>query len=78
LQEVLEPIISALPIIIPLFLIQIALMVIALIDVVRREPERIRWNKVGWIIIIILVNVFGPIAYLLFGRKEASIDSDKD
>jgi hypothetical protein len=53
-------------------------MVIALIDVIRREPERVRWNKVLWIVIIVAVNIIGPIAYLLFGRQEVPIDSDKD
>lgn len=78
MQEELEPIISALPILIPLFLIQVALMVIALIDVIRREPQRVRWNKVLWIVIIVAVNIVGPIAYLLFGRQEVPNDSDKD
>ena len=72
----LKTIIDMLPLLIPLFVIELALMVIALVDVIRREPERVRWNKVGWIVIIVVVNVFGPIAYLLFGRKEAPIDSN--
>ena len=72
----LKTIIDMLPLLIPLFVIELALMVIALVDVIRREPERVRWNKVGWIVIIVVVNVFGPIVYLLFGRKEAPIDSN--
>jgi hypothetical protein len=76
MDEQLKTILNILPLLIPLFIIQLALMVIALVDVVRREPERVRWNKIIWIIIIVLVNIIGPIAYLLFGRQEASNDRD--
>jgi hypothetical protein len=70
----LKTIIGMLPLLIPLFIIQVALMVIALIDVIRRE--RVRGSKVVWIVVIILVNIIGPIIYLLFGRQEASNDRD--
>jgi hypothetical protein len=76
MDEQLKTIMNMLPLLIPLFVLELALMVIALIDVIRREPERVRWNKVLWIIIIVAVNIIGPIGYLLFGRKEAPIDSD--
>ncbi len=64
-----------LPLFIPLFLIEIGLMVIALLDIVRRERVR-GGNKVVWILVVVLIGVIGPIAYLLFGRQEAPIDSD--
>jgi len=70
----LKTIIDMLPLLIPLFVIQIALMVIALVDVIRRE--RVRGNKVVWIVIIVLINVIGPIVYLLFGRQETPNDRD--
>jgi hypothetical protein len=66
-----------LPVIIPLFLIQIGLMVVALVDVVRRERVR-GGNKVVWLLVIILISMIGPIVYLLFGREEAPRDSDQD
>jgi len=78
MDESLKQLVSLLPLIIPLMILELALMVIALIDVIRREPERVRWNKVLWIVIIVAVNIIGPIAYLLFGRQEVPIDSDKD
>ena len=78
MDESLKQLVSLLPLIIPLLILELALMVIALIDVIRREPERVRWNKVLWIVIIVAVNIIGPIAYLLFGRQEVPIDSDKD
>lgn len=62
---------------IPVILLELALMVIALVDVVRRERVR-GGNKVVWIIVIVVINLIGPIAYLLFGREEGTIDRDQD
>ncbi len=78
MEEGLQQILNILPVIIPLMILELALMVIALVDVIRREPQRVRWNKVIWIIIIVAVNIIGPIAYFIFGRQEAPLDSDKD
>jgi hypothetical protein len=74
MEESIKTLLNMLPLLIPLFIIQMALMVIALVDVIRRE--RVRGNKVVWIVIIVLVNIIGPIIYLLFGRQEAPIDGD--
>ncbi len=68
-------VVRLLPLFVPLFLIEIGLMVIALLDIVRRERVR-GGNKVVWILVVVLIGVVGPIAYLLFGRQEAPIDSD--
>ena len=69
--------VSALPFLIPLFLLEMGLLVFALIDVIRRPNVRGN-NKVVWILIIVLINVIGPIIYLAVGRKESAVDSDKD
>ena len=58
-------------ILLPLLLLELILKIIALIDVIRREPARVRGNKIAWIVIIVVVNTLGPIAYLIAGRKEA-------
>ena len=78
MEEGLQQILNILPVIIPLMILELALMVIALVDVIRREPQRVRWNKVVWIVIIVAVNIIGPIAYFIIGRQEAPLDSDKD
>jgi len=57
-----------LPFIIPIALIQLALIVVALIDLARRE--RTRGPKWVWVLVIILVNFIGPIAYFIIGREE--------
>jgi hypothetical protein len=53
----------------PLLLLQVVLMVWALVDLLRRRSTRSLSMPV-WIVIIVLINFFGPIAYFLFGRAE--------
>ena len=73
----LASVVRLLPLLIPLFLIEVGLMVVALVDVIRRERVR-GGNKVVWILVVVLVGVIGPIVYLLFGREEAPLDRDQD
>jgi hypothetical protein len=64
----MESLQELLPFLVPIALLEIALLVIALVDLVRRE--RTRGPKWVWAIVIVVVNIFGPIAYLLFGRED--------
>ena len=73
--EQLKTIIGMLPFLIPLFVIQLALMVIALVDLFKRENMKSN-TRLVWVFVIILINVIGPIVYLLAGRKDKPIDSD--
>lgn len=66
-----------LPFLIPAFILEVVLLVIALIDVVKREYVTGN-NKVVWILVIVLINIIGPIIYLIFGRKEKPLDSDQN
>ena len=59
---------SLLPLLIPLIALQLVLLVVAARDLVRRE--RTRGPKWVWAVIILFVNLIGPIAYLLIGREE--------
>jgi len=56
------------PLLIPILLIQFGLQVYAIIDLVRQPA--VRGPKWLWVLIILLGEIFGPIIYLLFGRKE--------
>lgn len=57
------------PFLIPILVIQLGLMLFALLDLLRRPATNgPRWL---WAIIIILVNIIGPIAYVLIGRRES-------
>lgn len=57
-----------LPFLIPILLLQLGLMAVALVDLARRE--RTRGPKWAWVLIIVFVNLIGPIIYLVFGREE--------
>jgi len=58
-----------LPYLIPVILLEWVLMIIALVDLVRREKTR--WlPKWVWAIIVVFIQIFGPIAYLILGREE--------
>ncbi len=52
----------------PLIAIQIGLMVYALVDLAKRE--RVKGDKWIWVVVIVLVNIIGPIVYLVAGRDE--------
>jgi hypothetical protein len=74
-QEQLQTITGMLSFLIPLFVIQLALMVIALVDLFKRENMKTN-TRLVWVFVIILINVIGPIVYLLAGRKDKPVDSD--
>ncbi|MBC1999926.1 PLDc N-terminal domain-containing protein [Listeria marthii] len=54
--------------IIPVFLLYLALLLTAIIDLTKNWNTR--KNPIIWLVVIIIINVFGPIAYFIFGRKE--------
>jgi hypothetical protein len=56
------------PFIIPVVVIELALMITALVDLVRREQTR--GPKWVWALVIVLVNFIGPIIYFVIGRKD--------
>ncbi len=64
----METLNELLPFLIPVILLQIALILVALVDLVRRE--RTRGPKWAWALVIVFFNLIGPVVYLLFGREE--------
>jgi len=64
----LDKLMQFIPYLIPILIIQLILIVIALIDLVKREHTRgPRWM---WALIILFINFIGPIVYFVVGRKE--------
>ena len=57
------------PLLIPILLIQLALMVAAIIDLIKHPNTRYlpRW---AWVLIVLLGEILGPIIYFLIGRRE--------
>lgn len=57
-----------LPLLVPVIILEFGLMIAALVDLIRREKTK--GPKWVWILVIVLVNLFGPIVYFLVGREE--------
>ena len=64
-MEAIRPYIA---LIVPLLIIQVTLMVIALLDL--RKQARTRGPRQLWLLIIIFVNLIGPILYFVVGKEE--------
>jgi len=58
-------------ILIPILVIQVGLLVAALHDLTRPTRRVKGDSKVVWALVIIFINVIGPILYFLVGREEA-------
>lgn len=59
---------EALVAIIPLFLIQFSLVVYCVVNIFKYGVANL--NKLVWIVIVIFVNLLGPIIYLMVGRRK--------
>ena len=65
----LESIQEYLPFLIPLVIAEFALAMTALIHVLKHPNYRFG-NKVMWIVIVLLIQIIGPVVYFLIGRGE--------
>jgi hypothetical protein len=58
-----------LPFLIPVAVIQLGLMVAALVHILRHDTYK-AGNRVLWIIIVVIVNIIGPILYFTIGKGD--------
>jgi len=65
----LQKLLQYLPYIIPIVVLQLILLIVALVDLIRREKTRFL-PKWVWAIVIVLGELIGPIVYLIIGREE--------
>lgn len=65
MQEMIE----YLPFLIPIIIIELALALTAFIHVLKHPRYRFG-NKIIWILIVLLLQIIGPIIYFVFGRGE--------
>lgn len=59
-----------LPVIIPVVILQLVLIVLGLYDLTRPDRRVRGGNKWVWGLIIVLLNLIGPVIYFLAGREE--------
>lgn len=57
-----------LPLILPLVALQLILLIAALRDIMKRKSTN--GSRQMWILIVVFVNIIGPVLYFVFGRKE--------
>lgn len=55
----------------PLVAVNVLLMIVGLVDLIRMEKGRVRGAKWAWALVIILIQLFGPVAYFVAGRRNA-------
>ncbi|MCT1404039.1 PLDc N-terminal domain-containing protein [Paenibacillus sp. p3-SID867] len=55
----------------PILALQAILAVTGLISLFREEPANIRGPRWVWVLIILLGNLLGSVAYFVAGRREA-------
>jgi hypothetical protein len=68
MDKITDTIMEYLPLLAPLIIIQLALIVAALLDLRARANTRgPRWL---WVVIIVFVNMIGPILYFVIARED--------
>lgn len=61
---------AILPVIVPVIVLQFILLAFGLYDLTRPDRRVRGGNKLVWGLIIVLVNLVGPVLYFLAGREE--------
>jgi hypothetical protein len=56
---------------VPIIVIQLGLMIAALVDLERSERRVRGGSKLVWALVIVFVNIVGPILYFVAGREDA-------
>lgn len=54
--------------VLPLILIHLGLATYCIVDILKKGTQYL--NATAWIFIVLIINLFGPIAYLLVGRRK--------
>jgi hypothetical protein len=71
----IEAIKDALPYLIPLVILEIALLFIAIIDLDRRQYVTGN-NKLVWVLAIVIFGIIGPVIYFVFGRRKKVVNKE--
>lgn len=58
-----------LPFLIPIVIAELALVITALVHMIKHPHYRFG-KKVMWVLIVLIFHIIGPIAYFVFGKGE--------
>ena len=70
-----ETISDILPYLIPLLILELGLLTVALVDLLNRQ--KVRGDKMLWVLLIVFIGIIGPIIYLIFGRKKDTTEKNE-
>lgn len=65
----MEQLMEYLPVLLPVFIIQLTLAITALIHVIKHPHYRFG-NQVVWAVVVLFVSLIGPILYFTLGRGD--------
>lgn len=65
----MNEIMEYLPFIIPIIIVELVLMVTALVHLLKHKKFRFG-NQILWIVIVIFLQIIGPILYFTIGRGD--------
>lgn len=65
----MENITENLALIIPIFIVELALAITALVHVIK-HPNYKFGTKIMWILIVLCIQIIGPVVYFILGRGE--------
>lgn len=68
--EGIQFLINLLPVLIPLALLEFGLMIAALVHLLKRGRVK-RGSVALWVVLIILLNIIGPVLYFIIGREDS-------
>jgi hypothetical protein len=68
MQELIDMLNIPLGVILPIIAIELILLIMALVDCIRAEQTN--GPKWLWILVIVLIEILGPVFYFVFGRKN--------
>ena len=60
-----------LPLLLPVIILQVVLIILALRDLLVPDRRVRGGSKLVWGIVIVVINLLGPVAYFLVGREES-------
>lgn len=65
----MSDLVTYLPILSPIIFVQVVLALTALVHVLKHPDYRFG-NKAVWILVVLFIQIIGPVVYFIFGKGE--------